>query len=74
MGLFVPAETGPLRFAHNFQKTIGGAKSNVTIGLARLDHEVGWFSRLGNDEFGLYVRNYIRGEGVDTSRTVLDSE
>lgn len=74
MVLFVPAETGPLRFVHSFQKTIGGAESNVAIGLARLGHEVGWFSRLGNDEFGLYVRNYIRGEGVDTSRTVLDSE
>lgn len=74
MVLFVPDETGPLRYVQNFQKTIGGAESNVAIGLARLGHEVGWFSRLGNDEFGLYVRNYIRGEGVDTSRTVLDSE
>ena len=68
MVLFIPTSVGPLRFANTFEKTIGGAESNVAIGLARLGHRAGWISRLGNDEFGLFVRNFIRGEGVDTSR------
>lgn len=72
MVLFVPQNIGPLRFAGNFEKTIGGAESNVMIALARLGHKVGWISRLGEDEFGLYVRHFIRGEGVDTSRVILD--
>ncbi|USG67372.1 sugar kinase [Brevibacillus ruminantium] len=72
MVLFNPLSAGPLRFADRFEKTIGGAESNVAIGLARLGHQVSWVSRLGSDEFGLYIRNFIRGEGVDTSQVVFD--
>lgn len=72
MVLFVPTAIEPLRYAALFEKKIGGAESNVAIGLSRLGHQAGWISRLGNDEFGLYIRNYIRGEGVDTSRVVFD--
>ncbi|MDF2680157.1 MAG: sugar kinase [Brevibacillus sp.] len=72
MVLFHPVSVGPLRFAAQFEKTIGGAESNVAIGLARLGHQVSWVSRLGDDEFGLFIRNFIRGEGVDTSHVVFD--
>ncbi|GGE24444.1 2-dehydro-3-deoxygluconokinase [Marinithermofilum abyssi] len=73
MVLFNPISVGPLRYAGLFEKTIGGAESNVAIGLTRLGHRAGWISRLGKDEFGLYVRNFIRGEGVDTSRVIFDA-
>ncbi|HZH62557.1 MAG TPA: PfkB family carbohydrate kinase [Metabacillus sp.] len=42
------------------------------MALSRLGHEVGWISRLGNDDFGLYIRNFIRGEGVDTTNVLFD--
>ncbi|HJV44886.1 MAG TPA: sugar kinase [Bacillota bacterium] len=74
MVLFVPSSIGPLRYASSFDKTIGGAESNVAIALARLGHQVGWISRLGDDEFGLFVRQFIRGEGVDTSRVLFDKQ
>jgi 2-dehydro-3-deoxygluconokinase len=74
MVLFVPTKVGPLRFTEQFEKTIGGAESNVAIALARLGHQVSWMSRLGNDEFGLFVRNFIRGEGVDTSQVLFDED
>lgn len=74
MVLFNTSYVGPLRYASQFEKTIGGAESNVAIGLARLGHQVSWMSRLGNDEFGLFVRNFVRGEGVDTSRVVFDDD
>src|SRR5699024_6951177 len=67
MVLFTPQTPGPLRYTNSFQKTIGGAESNVAIALSRLGHQTGWISHLGNDEFGLFIRNFIRGEGVDTS-------
>ncbi|MEW9667304.1 sugar kinase [Ammoniphilus sp. 3BR4] len=74
MVLFVPNSVGPLRFAGTFEKTIGGAESNVMIALSRLGHDTGWISRLGEDEFGLFVRQFIRGEGVDTSRVIFDQQ
>ncbi|WP_330389097.1 sugar kinase [Alkaliphilus peptidifermentans] len=74
MVLFNPDSTGPLRYIHNFSKSIAGAESNVAIALARLGHNVGWFSKLGNDEFGRYIQSVIRGEGVDVSRVVTDYE
>ena len=72
MVLFIPTSIGPLRYAGQFEKSIGGAESNVAIGLSRLGHQCGWISRLGQDEFGLYIRNFIRGEGVDTSQVSFD--
>ncbi|MGG0381485.1 sugar kinase [Priestia filamentosa] len=72
MVLFVPDSVTPLRYSSQFVKTIGGAESNVAIALSKLGHQVGWMGRLGDDEFGLYVRNYIRGEGVDTSHVIFD--
>ncbi|MCG5102481.1 sugar kinase [Oceanobacillus alkalisoli] len=72
MVLFTPQSVGALRFSDTFHRTIGGAESNVAIALSRLGHQAGWMSRLGNDEFGIYIRNYIRGEGVDTSAVKFD--
>ncbi|WLD95336.1 sugar kinase [Alkalihalobacillus sp. AL-G] len=74
MVLFSPMKTGRLRYISQFEKTIGGAESNVAIALARLGYQVSWVSRLGDDEFGLFVRNFIRGEGVDTSLVTFDPD
>jgi 2-dehydro-3-deoxygluconokinase len=72
MVLFTPDSVGSFCYAGKFDKTIGGAESNVAIALSRLGHQAGWMSRLGSDDFGLFVRNFIRGEGVDTSQVVFD--
>ena len=67
MVLFQPEQMQPLEYVHQFPKSIGGAESNVAIGLTRLGHSVGWFSKLGDDPFGRYIYKSIRGEGVDVS-------
>lgn len=67
MVLFQPEQMLPLEYIPQFSKKIGGAESNVAIGLTRLGHSVGWFSKLGNDPFGRFIQKYVRGEGVDTS-------
>ncbi|MBX4260617.1 sugar kinase [Clostridium estertheticum] len=72
MVLFGPDSSGPLRYVQNFNKSIAGAESNVAIALAKLGHQVGWFSKLGDDEFGRYIQATIRGEGVDVSRVILE--
>lgn len=74
MVLFSPMGDGPLRYIHHFEKRIGGAESNVCIGLSRLGHSAGWISRVGDDEFGRYVVSAIRAEGVDVSQVKVDPE
>ncbi len=72
MVLFNPETQGPLRYVGSFTKSIGGAESNVAIALARLGHKAGWFSKLGEDEFGRYIKSTIMGEEVDVSRVTTD--
>jgi 2-dehydro-3-deoxygluconokinase len=74
MVLFSPQEQMPLEYVHQMQKQIGGAESNVAIGLSRLGHKAGWISKLGEDPFGWYIHKFVRGEGVDTSAVTYTQE
>jgi 2-dehydro-3-deoxygluconokinase len=67
MALMIAEQSGPLEFVTSFTRKVAGAESNVAIGLSRLGHQAGWISSIGDDPFGTYIRNTIRGEGVDTS-------
>ncbi|AFM40531.1 sugar kinase, ribokinase [Desulfosporosinus acidiphilus SJ4] len=55
MVVFSPEVSGPLRHVNRFSKSLGGAESNVMIALARLGRAVGWFSKVGDDEFGKFI-------------------
>lgn len=74
MVVFNPLSKGPLRHVHSYTKSIGGAESNVAIDIKRLGHTSGWFSNLGDDEFGRYIEFVVRGEGVDVSRVATDTK
>ncbi|WP_431802760.1 sugar kinase [Halobacillus andaensis] len=65
MVTFNPSHHGPMRFASSFERKAGGAEFNFALGCARLGLQTRWISRLGNDEFGKYIRNFARGEGID---------
>jgi len=52
--------------------TLGGAESNVAIGLARLGHSVCWAGRLGADQVGDFALRTLRAEGIDTRLVVRD--
>jgi 2-dehydro-3-deoxygluconokinase len=66
MALVVPPSPGRLRHATSLSLSIGGAESNVAIGLARLGIPASWISTLGDDELGELVLHRLRAEGVDT--------
>ena len=74
MMAFEAQDFGPLRENTLYKKWMGGAEDNFIIGLARLGFCCGWFSRLGQDEFGKEILRTIRGEGVDVSKVILDPE
>lgn len=63
---FNPSQTGPMRYVPQFERKVGGAELNFAIGCSRLGLRSKWVSRLGKDEFGRYIYNFVRGEGVNT--------
>ncbi|MGG3823055.1 sugar kinase [Geobacillus thermodenitrificans] len=74
MAVLTPTSGGFMRQAITFTRQIGGAESNVAVGLARLGHRVGWISKVGDDEFGKAILSFLQGEGVDVSQVKADLE
>ncbi len=65
---FVPTVTGTgLADAPAFVKAPGGAAANVAVGLARLDVGSAFMGKVGDDPFGHFLADTLRGEGVDVA-------
>ncbi|MGW1764602.1 5-dehydro-2-deoxygluconokinase [Streptomyces sp. NPDC002073] len=61
-----PLETGvPLGRADTFGKFLGGSPTNVAVAAARLGRRTAVVTRTGADPFGAYLREELRGFGVD---------
>jgi 2-dehydro-3-deoxygluconokinase len=71
---FTAEERGPLEAIRTFRRGWGGDTSNAAVAAARLGVSVGYVTRLGSDEFGRSFLTLWRGEGVDTSRVIVDPE
>lgn len=71
MVMLIANQGKSLELVSAFSRHLAGAESNVAIGLARLGHQTGWISAIGNDPFGTYIRNTISDEGVDTSAVTV---
>ncbi len=54
----------PLQHSKQMTLGIGGAESNVAIGLRRLGTDVTWVGRIGEDSAGDLVERELRAEGV----------
>ncbi|MFD1417784.1 sugar kinase [Companilactobacillus keshanensis] len=57
-----------------FQRLLGGAELNVSIGISRLGHSVQYISQVGDDPFGKYVKKEINGHNVGTDYILEDNE
>ncbi|WP_210506983.1 sugar kinase [Naasia sp. SYSU D00057] len=71
MALFRPTGIGSLAHESEFRLAIGGAESNVAIGVARLGGTAAWIGRVGADSLGERVSRELRAERVD-ARVVVD--
>ncbi|MFD7706544.1 5-dehydro-2-deoxygluconokinase [Streptomyces sp. NPDC059786] len=61
-----PLQTGvPLARVSSFGKFLGGSATNVAVAAARLGRRTAVITRTGADAFGDYVREALRGFGVD---------
>jgi len=57
-----------------FERHPAGATSNLLSQCARLGGKVALISTIGDDTDGLYLYNYIKGEGFDVSRVRIASD
>ena len=64
LGLLVAEDTGPLALARGMRLSMGGAESNVAIGVSRLGVPATWIGRLGRDPVGDLVERHLLAERV----------
>ncbi len=57
----------PLNESANFNKYLGGSPANIAVGMARLGSRVGFLGRVSDDQFGTFVTDFFKNEGIDTS-------
>ncbi len=70
MALVRAREIGSLRHVSDLALGIGGAESNVAVGLARLEVPVAWLGRVGDDALGERVARELRAESIQTTAIV----
>ena len=51
----------------SFRKSVGGSPTNVAVAAARLGHNVTLVTKVGEDDFGDYIRGRLEVWGVDTT-------
>jgi 2-dehydro-3-deoxygluconokinase len=67
MGLFIANETGALDTVSSFSAAVAGAEFNVAVGLSRLEHKVGYLTKLGNDTFGRRISHAMEQNGISSN-------
>lgn len=63
---------GPLRHNRSMRLAVGGAETNVAIGVRRLGVSSAWIGRVGDDPLGELVARELRAEGVDVTSLRMD--
>jgi 2-dehydro-3-deoxygluconokinase len=71
---FNATEEGSLSEVEHFAVGWGGDTSNFAIAASRLGGNVGYLTRLGDDEFAESFIKLWQKEGIDTSQVVRDAE
>jgi fructokinase len=58
--------------APGFIKAPGGAPANVAVALQRLGCSAGFAGKVGDDPFGIFLRQSLQADGVDTRFLLVD--
>ncbi|SDJ09306.1 2-dehydro-3-deoxygluconokinase [Arthrobacter cupressi] len=72
MAMLTPVNGVPLHRADELHCSIGGAESNVAMGLAAMGLDAHWVGRVGHDGFGTRIIEDLRDHGVGVSGVELD--
>ena len=57
-----------LQDCHTFNKYLGGSPANIAVGMARLGKKVGFIGAVSDDAFGMFIREFFKREGIDTTQ------
>ena len=72
---FVSVESGvSVGESSGFLKSPGGAPANVAVGAAKLGMRSAFLGKVGDDPFGIYLRDTFAKHGVDVSGMRLDPD
>ncbi|KQT47401.1 5-dehydro-2-deoxygluconokinase [Aureimonas sp. Leaf454] len=58
----------------SFAKSVGGCPTNIAVGTARLGLRSALLTRVGNEQFGRFIREQLIREGVETAGITTDPE
>ncbi|MGW9413938.1 sugar kinase [Arthrobacter cupressi] len=72
MAMLTPVNGVPLHRADELHCSIGGAESNVAMGLAAMGLDAHWVGRVGHDGFGTRIIEDLRDHGVGVSGVEMD--
>jgi 2-dehydro-3-deoxygluconokinase len=72
MAMLTPAQAVPLHQATELHCGIGGAESNVALGLAAMGVDTHWIGRVGRDGFGTRILRELKDHGVGVSGVEVD--
>ncbi|NNU76303.1 carbohydrate kinase family protein, partial [Clostridium estertheticum] len=56
----------------NFVKKAGGAPANVSAAISKLGGQAYFAGKVGNDNFGMFLKETLEEAGVDTSMLIFD--
>lgn len=73
LALLTTPDIGRIRDMSSLRLSVGGAESNVAVGVQRLGHRTAWIGRVGHDEFGQMVIEMLRREAVDVSGVQVEA-
>lgn len=50
-----------------FKKYLGGSPANIAVGMARYGKKIGFIGKVSDDQFGDFVYDCFKAEGIDTT-------
>lgn len=72
---FIALQSGKkLIEVESFKKFAGGAPANVAVGVSKLGKLSVFLGRLGDDEFGYFLKDRLEENGVDCSQLQFDEQ
>lgn len=74
LAMFIAKEYGELEDVQDWTLAAAGAELNVAIGLKRLEHQVGYMSKLGNDPLGRFLVKRMQQDGIETNLITWSDE